>query len=82
MTELPSWAAWRRSHGFGVLCIRSGEGEHFVIVTGDLEAHATPEWAPIREETLRSRLAGDGRSLDEIDESIDVARQWATTVTR
>jgi hypothetical protein len=55
MTELPSWAAWRRSHGFGVLCIRSGEGEHFVIVTGDLEAHATPNGH--RSEKRRCALA-------------------------
>lgn len=82
MTELRSWAAWRQTHGFGVLCIRSQEGEHFVIVTGDLEAGATPEWAPIREDALRSRLAREGRSLDEIEEGIDLARQWATTVTR
>jgi hypothetical protein len=58
------------------------EGEHFVIVTADAEARSRPEWAPIREEELRSLLAGEGRSQEEIDEAIDLSREWATTVTR
>jgi len=76
--------SWREEHGFGILCIQSPGREHFVIVpSGDAPhtLHGVPAWPGLSESKLRAHLAETGLSPAEIDEAVQLARDWATTIT-
>jgi hypothetical protein len=77
-----SLASWIEEHGFGTLCIRSSRGEQFVIVSPD-RSHAPCdiEDGLMSEGDARAYLAQIGFCVVEADEAIDLAREWATTVT-
>lgn len=80
-----SWASWRDAHGFGILCVISQRGECFIIVPSPTEtplAHpGDPPWRGLSESGLRGDLAKRGVSNGEVDEAIQMAREWATTIT-
>jgi hypothetical protein len=75
-----SLASWRKTHGFGVLCIHSPVGESFVVVPDD-DALVTlqPSWPHMSESELRSHLNGRGLTEAESTEAVELARDWATT---
>jgi hypothetical protein len=77
-----SLASWRAAHGFGILCIRSPLGERFVFVPSEdslsvLQSSST--LTDLSESAFRSRLRQANLSDVEIDEAIELAREWATT---
>jgi hypothetical protein len=80
-----SLAAWREEHGFGLLCTMSPEGERFVVVHSALEPSHAPHGDLISrcmsQEDLRTHLAETGLSDPEFDEAVQLAREWATTVS-
>jgi hypothetical protein len=86
--SLPSWRKAADANGFGILCIRGPEGERFVIgPTDPTKVTALCEkgfrvgvWVP--ENELRAQLAQAGFSEPDIEASIQLSRDWATTVTR
>ena len=85
---LPSWRRAADANGFGILCIRSTEGERFAIGSTDPmkvadlseKGFRVGVWVP--EEELRGQLAHAGFSEHDIEASIQLARDWATTITR
>jgi hypothetical protein len=80
-----SLASWRNAHGFSVLCILSPDGERFVMVPSSADVpHAlqgTPHWLGMSEASLRARLAETGLSETDVDEAVELSREWATTIT-
>jgi hypothetical protein len=79
-----SLASWREAHGFGILCIISPAGEHFVVAAQGAADHATPgleAWAGMSEPQLREYLAERRFSDADSDDAIQLAREWATTIT-
>jgi hypothetical protein len=77
-----SMESWRETHGFGIHCILSPGREHFVIVPSDAPRtrHGVPAWPGLSEAKLRAHLAETGLSEAEIDEAIQLSREWATTI--
>ena len=75
--------SWREAHGFGILCIHSPGREHFVIVPSDAPRtlHGVPAWPGLSESKLRAHLAETGLSEAEIEEAVQLSREWATTIT-
>jgi hypothetical protein len=77
-----SLAAWRASHGFGILDIISPDGERFLVETqpthdpSDMNA-----WVAMSETQLRTYLAERGLSDVDAEDAIALSRQWATTVS-
>jgi hypothetical protein len=76
-----SLASWFEEHGFGILCIRSPLGEHFVIVPSDGSNVSLGLRRRISEDDVRTHLTQVGLSDMEADEAVDLAREWATTIT-
>lgn len=80
-----SLASWRDAHGFGILCIRSPRGERFVVVpaSADIPLHlqGAPPWLGISESQLRTQLAEKGFCDSDADDAVQLAREWATTIT-
>lgn len=80
-----SLASWRDAHGFAILCILSPRGERFVVVpsTPDtpLALQGEPPWLGMSELELRDSLAERGLSSGDVDEAVQMAREWATTIT-
>jgi hypothetical protein len=74
-----SLASWRRAHGFGVLCALSPLGEYFSVLPS--KDDSAPPWCGNSETDLRAHLKRAGRLDAEIDEAIELSREWATTVT-
>jgi hypothetical protein len=77
-----SLAAWRASHGFGILDIIGPEGERFLVETRS--AHDPSDmsaWETMSEHQVRAYLAERGFSDMAAEETIELSRQWATTVT-
>ena len=83
-----SLASWGEEHGFVVLCLIAPEGERFVAVQPDqakaaaLSARGFRLWTPMPEAGMHENLVDAGVSLSDTTEAIDVAREWATTITR
>src|SRR5688572_9518859 len=82
-----SLASWREEHGFGILCIVSPEGEHFLVgpdgdhVAGP-EAERDPAcWTGLSEPQLRQHLAERGFSPADTDDALQLSPEWATTIT-
>ncbi len=86
--SLPSWRQALVGHGFGILCIRDSEGERFTIAAADatkvasLNEQGFRAGALISEVELRAQLTGAGFSEADIEAGIQLARDWATTITR
>ena len=77
-----SLAYWVEEHGFGILCVRSPQGEHFVLVPPNRSNTGLElQDGRMSEREARAHLAGVGLSDMEVDEAVDLAREWATTVT-
>jgi hypothetical protein len=80
-----SLASWRDEHGFGILCILGPDGERFVVVPSSpdtpLALHGGPPWRGMSEANLRAYLAGIGLSDADVDEALELSREWATTIT-
>jgi len=77
-----SLASWRDAHGFGILCIRSPLGERFVVVPSEDSASALQNLSALMdasESAFRSRLELANLSDAEIEEAVELAREWATT---
>src|SRR6266852_2176783 len=78
-----SLASWRDAHGFGILCIRSPLGERFVVVPSEDSASVLQDASALMdasESAFRSRLKQLANLSDaEIDEAVELAREWATT---
>jgi hypothetical protein len=77
-----SMESWREAHGFGIHCINSPRGEYFLIVPSDAPRtrHGVPAWPGLSESKLRAHLAETGLSQAEVEEAIQLSREWATTV--
>jgi hypothetical protein len=80
-----SLASWRDAHGFSVLCILSPNGERFVVVPSSTDVpralQGTPPWPAITEANLREHLTATGLSSADVDEAVQLSREWATTIT-
>ena len=76
-----SLASWRESHGFGILDIISPEGETFWVETRPTDASGFKAWEVMSERDLRAYLSRRGLSGADIDDAIQLSREWATTVT-
>ena len=80
-----SLASWQEEHGFGILCILSPDGERFVVgpfsPDTPLALHGGPPWRAMSEANLRAHLAGIGLSNADVDEALELSREWATTIT-
>lgn len=80
-------ASWREAHGFGILCIVSPEGEHFLVGPDESQAaagsdqHGAASWTGLSDAQLRQYLAEKGLSGPETEDAIQLSREWATTVT-
>jgi hypothetical protein len=81
-----SLAAWWDEHGFGILCILSPDGERFLVVPSPpTAAPALQGLPPLRgmsEAGLRAHLTETGLSDPDIDEAVQLSREWATTISR
>ena len=82
-----SLASWREAHGFGILCIVSPEGEHFLvgpdksqIAAGSVECDPA-SWTGLSDAQLRQYLGENGLSAPDIEDAIQLSREWATTIT-
>lgn len=82
-------ADWSEAHGLTILCIRGPEGELFWV--GPVHQSQVPtgvgedpfhQWTAMSASELRGHLRDGGLSEVQIDEGIELAREWATTVTR
>lgn len=83
-----SLASWREANGFGILCIITPKGEHFLVGPGDASQvaadhpeHGLGNWAGMSETELRQYLADRGFSETDIDDATLLSRDWATTMT-
>ena len=83
-----SLASWLDAHGFGILCIISPRGEHFIVVPADekqgaaeLVERGLEAWSWISEQQLRDYLAKRGLSASDTGEAIQLSREWATTIS-
>jgi hypothetical protein len=76
-----SLASWFEEHGFGILCIRGPLGEHFVLVSPDGSHAGLDPGRQISERDVRAHLTQVGLSNTEADQAVDLAREWATTIT-
>ena len=78
-----SLASWREAHGYGILCVISLQGECFFVEPrpADRDQSGLHPWAAVSEGPLREQLAERGLSDSEIDDAIQLARDWATTTT-
>jgi hypothetical protein len=86
---LPSWRNAAEANGFGILCIRGPEGERFTIGPVDSTKVATLQAQGFRigvlvsEAEVRVQLTQAGFSEPDIEASLQLSRDWATTtVTR
>ena len=86
--RLVPWQEAFAADPFVIVCCRLPDAEQFVIVPADHQKRATVEamGLPVAgfmaEDELRSRLVRAGLTEREIDIRIQLARDWATTVTR
>ena len=73
------------SNGLGVVCVRVPEGEHFTFIITDSTKVRELGFRAIetlmRESELRAQLTLAGFSQPAVEESIQVARTWATSIT-
>ena len=77
-----SLASWRQAHGFGILDIISPRGEYFLVETRAMNDPAdVTAWAEMSEPRLRAYLVERGLSDSDVDEAIQLSREWATTIT-
>jgi hypothetical protein len=83
-----SLASWGEEHGFLVLCLIPPEGERFILAAPDaakaasLSARGFRFQAAMSADEMHAHLIDVGVSGHETTEAIDLARVWATTVTR
>ena len=82
---LPSWQDLAASNGFGVLCLRFPEGERFTFIITDppkVREHGLRAIEVLLlESELRAHLALAHFSETTVEESVRVARTWATSTT-
>jgi hypothetical protein len=79
-----SLASWREAHGFGILNLISPQGEVFLVeVSGpaDEAQRGFGSWVGMSEFELRQHLAKGGFPASDIDDVIQLSRDWATTTT-
>jgi hypothetical protein len=82
-----SLASWREAHGFGILCIVSPQGEHFLVGPDTMQVAAgrterdLASWTGMSDPQLRQYLAGKGFSDADTENAIQLSREWATTIT-
>ena len=80
-----SLASWQDEHGFAILCILGPDGERFVVVPASPDTpqapHGGPPWRGMSEASLRAHLAGIGLSDADVEEALQLSREWATTVS-
>ena len=73
------------SNGLGVVCVRFPEGEQFTFIITDSAKVRELGFRTIetllRENELRAQLALAGFPEPAVEESIQVARTWATSIT-
>ena len=82
---------WQEAFGadpFVILCCRFPEGERFMVVPSDSEKRTTvetmglPVAAFVTETDLRVALTRAGLSEQDATTRIQLAHEWATTVSR
>ena len=83
-----SLAAWRKAHGFALLCIVGPEGERFLAgpdesqVAAGSNEHDPASWTGLSDAQLRQYLLKEkGFSLQDTEDAIQLSREWATTIT-
>jgi hypothetical protein len=80
--SLPDWGD---AHSFSILCIHGPHGELFVVTPSPpdmpLAVQGTPPYPAMSQNNLRERLSATGLSSIEVDEAIQLSRDWATTIT-
>ena len=73
------------SNGLGVVCVPFSEGEQFTFIITDVTKVRELGFRAIetfmRERELRAQLALAGFPEPAVEESIQVARTWATSIT-
>jgi hypothetical protein len=85
---LVPWLEAFGSDSFMVLCCHSPNGEQFIVLPADrgkktaVDAMGLPVGAFLSETDLRRRLTQAGLSEQEATSRIELAREWATTVSR
>lgn len=83
-----SLASWGETHGYLILCILAPEGERFVVLppnetkVAGLTGQGFRLWVGMSEAEMRGHLIQAGLSQAAAIDAIDLAREWATTVTR
>lgn len=87
-TSRRSLAAWRESHGFGIVCIVSSEGERFFVgpdesqVAAGANEHDPASWTGLTDSQLREYLVKEkGFSVPDSEEALQLSREWATMIT-
>jgi hypothetical protein len=77
-----SLASWREAHGFGILNIISPAGEYFLVeARPSIDLADFQAWEAMSEPQVRQHLREREFSHSDADHAIQLARQWATTVT-
>jgi hypothetical protein len=83
MDSTRTLASWRKDHGFGILCIVTAEGEHFLVETNPGSGpDGLGTWARMSDREMREHIAARGFSPADSDDAVQLSRQWKTTVTR
>jgi hypothetical protein len=83
-----SLAASVEERGFGVLCVRDSQAERFIIIpaekanAADLIQQGLRLWELVSEADALAQLTLAGLTESDIDAVMNLAREWATTVTR
>lgn len=84
---LPSWREAAAVSGFGILCIRSENGEWFTVSAVDVTKVAIlanvglRPGAMVSEAELLKKLAQAAMSEADVHAWIRLSREWATTFT-
>src|SRR5687768_6339092 len=73
-----SLASWCDAHGYSVLCIQSPQGESFIVAPSSA---GDPSLTWMSERAVRAHLAESGLAGPEIEEAVQLSRDWATTIT-
>jgi hypothetical protein len=80
-----SLASWSEEHGFTILCVLGPDGERFIVAPSPRGVPAPIQGDPsplvMSESALRTHLAQLGMSEPEIDDAVQLSRDWATTIT-
>jgi hypothetical protein len=80
-----SLASWCDAHGFGILCINTPLGEHFVVharnAATDFDDRTVESWARVSESQAKAWMGERGLRQVDAEDAIRLAREWTTSIT-